>query len=320
MPRKPELNCFVCGTTENVVCTFPQTQETFNKWIEIFKINTKEQPIKPSDKKKLCVLHFDKKWKDILLQGNARSCAYIFPAPVSSNNESERSTTPTPKTLHNVNRTPTNFELLYKMKNDEVQALTSKIKILENENKALKKAAENTSNLESILNSLSENAATLIQVLTSKKGSGKRYSKEERILCQNLYYKNPGYYAFLRQSLDGLLPSKITMLRWQPIKTLAIGIVREIISYLKAIGDSLEEIDRKIVITLDEMDGRQGLRYDSTRDCIVGFETLIKTTPNLAKKFLTVMIRGLNHKLGNIIIANYATAKGITGTFFYGSV
>lgn len=44
MPRKPELNCFVCGTTENVVCTFPQTQETFNKWIEILKINTKEQP------------------------------------------------------------------------------------------------------------------------------------------------------------------------------------------------------------------------------------------------------------------------------------
>lgn len=312
MHKLKEKICFLCGSKENVVVTFPQVRETFKKWVEILNIT---EPIEMSDKKQLCVLHFDKKWENILLQGNARRCAYIFPTPVLKTSESNKRSLmlPSTSTLHNTDKRPANYEIMLKIKQDEVKELTAKIKALETENMSLKKAAANNNNFESVIAALPENASTLINVLVAKKSRGKRYSKQEKILCQTLYYKDPGYYKFLRDSLDGLLPSKVTMLRWQPIKTLKIGVVPEILAYLKDVGKTLSEYDRNVVITLDEMDGRQGLQYDSNRDCLIGFENLIRARRNLAKKFLTVMIRGLNGKLGNIIIANFATAKGITG-------
>lgn len=317
MHKIQEKICFLCGSKENVVVTFPQVKETFKKWIEILNIT---EPIEPSDKKQLCVLHFDKKWENILLQGNARRCAYIFPTPVLqiSGNSNKRSISPslllpTSSTLYNTNKKPANYELMYKIKQDEVKELTDKIKTLEIENMSLKKAAANNNNFESVITELPENASNLIKVLVSKKCHGRRYSKQEKMLCQTLYYKDPGYYKFLRDSLDGLLPTKVTMLRWQPIKTLKIGVVPEIFAYLKDVGNTLTEHDRNVVITLDEMDGRQGLQYDSNRDCVIGFEYLISASRYLAKKFLTVMIRGLNGLLGNIIIANFATKNGVDG-------
>lgn len=308
--------CFVCKSTENIVCTFPQTQETFDKWLKILNI---VDPIKPKDKKKICILHFDKKWENIMLQGNARRCAYIFPSPVSRNNN-KRSISPSlmipsTTTLHNSNKKQVNVDLVLQMKQDQIKELTEKVKALEIENKSLKRTSAIKKDFESAATELPANAATLIKVFVARKGSGARYSKSEKHLCQTLYYKDPGYYAFLRKSLDGLLPSKSTLLRWQPIKSLNIGIVPETIAYLKESANSLTVQDRQVIIIMDEMDGRQGLQYDTSRDCIIGFECLIKKTKSLAKKFLTVMVRGVNGRLGNIIIANFATAKGITGNY-----
>lgn len=45
----------------------------------------------------------------------------------------------------------------------------------------------------------------------------------------------------------------------------------------------------------------------------IGFEDLFGRRPKIVKKFLTVMIRGLNDKIGNLVFANYATATGIKG-------
>lgn len=61
------------------------------------------------------------------------------------------------------------------------------------------------------------------------------------------------------------------------------------------------------------MDGKRGLRYCSSRDELVGYVYLCEKKPVLAKNFLLFMIRGLNDILGNVVIASYATQKGVTG-------
>lgn len=136
---------------------------------------------------------------------------------------------------------------------------------------------------------------------------------KRNVHCASLYYCSPGYFQFLTQTLDQSLPSKATLIRWQPFKSLSIGVIPEVVSYLKEIRNTLDEDSAKIILTLDEMDGRRGLMYDQARECLVGFECLAQKTTNIAINFLTVMIRGLNGKLENIIIANFATSNGITG-------
>lgn len=307
MSQKP--SCFVCGSEENVVCTFPQNQESFDKWIKILNITV---PIKPSDRKMLCILHFEEKWHAMLLDKNERRSRYCI--PISSDNSSKRSLSPpesfsqSDSTLHDVNKKETNYELLLKKKNDEIENLTERLKLVEIENKNLKESSE-------ISRDLPENVKIMIATLSTKLGSGKRYTKAEKQLFQSLYYRDPGYYNFLRASLHSGLPSKTTLLKWQPIRTLVPGLVREVMSHLK--HSSLTDEDRKVIVIFDEMDGRRGLHYESGSDSIVGFECLTKKTNQLAKKFLTVMIRGLNGTLGNIVIANFATASGITGKVFY---
>lgn len=85
----------------------------------------------------------------------------------------------------------------------------------------------------------------------------------------NVILQRPWILRLLKKTLDGLLPSK-TLLRWQPIKSLNIGIVTETVSYLKEL--ELMERDREVIIIMDEMDRRLGLQYDVNRDCIIGFE------------------------------------------------
>lgn len=354
MPRKSET-CFVCGSTENVVCTFPQNRETFDQWVSILELS---KPFNPADRKKICVLHFEEKWHKILLEKNARRGPFIFPIKMKENennnsqideimeshvdnsfdqqdqlsivskttdtavNNNKRplspvSLTPSAVTLHNTNKKPVNLEILLQSKSDEIDDMTNKIKQLQLENRELKKKMKSTeaNTLDQVLNDLPEKVQILVKMLVKNNAQGKRYSKDEKIFCQSLYYRNPGYYKFLREFLCNAIPSKITMLNWQTFKSISTGVVPQIVSYLKDIGRSLNDSDRKLVLIMDEMDGRRGLQYDQRSDAIVGFESLHKKTNVLAKKFLTFMIRGLSGHLGNLIIANYATAKGITGIF-----
>lgn len=116
-------------------------------------------------------------------------------------------------------------------------------------------------------------------------------------------------FVFLRESLSHALPAKATLLNWQTFKSVGTGIVPQILTYLKEVGRTLKETDRKLVLIMDEMDGRKGLQYDQRCDYIVGFESLLKKSKVLAKKFLTFMVRGLSDQLDNFIIANYATDK-----------
>lgn len=315
MPKKVENLCFVCKSSENVVVTFPSTKEIFDKWIEILQI---KDEIKPNQRKKLCILHFDSKWHNILLNGTRGP--YIFPDPPIQNNDNtnkqlfaKRSISPSPTTLHNTNKKPVNYELLLKIKNDEINDLSTKLSELKLQNEMLQKENTELVSVKNQHNDLPENVRTFIKLLSSPNSKSKRYEKAEKQICQTLYYRNPGFYQFLSQTLNNCLPTKTTLLHWQAFKSLPIGIVPEMIAYLKDINSTLDDNGKKVVLILDEMDGRRGLMYDESRDCIVGFECLVSKTKKLAKKFLTIMIRGMNRTLGNLIIANFATENGITG-------
>lgn len=142
------------------------------------------------------------------------------------------------------------------------------------------------------------------------------YDNNEKALCQALYYKNSGAYNHLRSLLDRKLPSVRTLIKWNDMSSFNVGVVREVTAYLIKIRDSLEEKDKEIIMGFDEMDGKRCLLFDSKRDMFVGFEHVFERRAKLAKKFLTVLIRGLSGRIGNLILANYATANGVTGNIF----
>lgn len=324
MPRKPETVCFICKSTENVIITFPTNKELFEKWIQILEIKKEEENITANSRKKLCIQHFDPKWHSILLKSTRGP--YIFPDPPSKNTTENRSANNNIPTQNSIKRTispqglrhnkkPVDYELLLKIKNDEILDLTNKLSALKLQNEAVTRENESLCKKTQQINDLPLNSRTFVNLLLSGNNKNKRYEKKEKQLCQSLYYKNPGSYKFWSETLDNKLPSKGSLLRWQTFRSLPIGVVSEMVAYLKEVSSTLNVDSRKVVLILDEMDGRRSLVYDESQDCILGFETLAKTTKKIAKKFLTVMIRGINGALGNLIIANYATENGITGMF-----
>lgn len=87
------------------------------------------------------------------------------------------------------------------------------------------------------------------------------------------------------------------------------------LNYLFSKRLEFKEADKELILIVDEMDGKRDLAYDKSRDMIIGFEDLFERKPKCAKKFLSIIIRGVNDIIGNLVLANYATANGITGSF-----
>lgn len=162
--------------------------------------------------------------------------------------------------------------------------------------------------------SLGQHSKAMISLILSNKNKH-AYDNNEKHLCQSLYYKNPGAYTHLRSLLDAKLPSARTLIRWHELQRFNVGVVQEVISYLVQKLPELSEDEKELVLLFDEMDGKRGLFYEEKRDMFIGFEDLFGRKPKLVKKFLTIMIRGLTDKIGNIILANYGTMKGIKGIF-----
>lgn len=317
--------CFVCQSSENVVVEMPRSKDKFDKWMMILNVNNDK--ITHIQRRKICLAHFKTEYHSVLKDPHAKRSRLWDPLPVQdqaeeiadydqgTNNNNKRSLSPSvpSSSFQFTNKKPVNTDLILKMKNDEIMDLTKQVSALKMQNEGLQKQNNNMSSQLKSYHNVPHQTKTFIDVLLSSNLKGKRYNKEQKHICQTLYYKNPSYYQFLHETLQHCLPSKTSLLRWQTFKMLSLGIVPEIINYLKDIRESLSKESSKLVLICDEMDGRKGLAYDERRDCIIGFQYLYQPSTKLAKKFLTFMVRGLDGAIGNLIIANYATSTGING-------
>lgn len=319
-----QVKCAVCGSVKDVVCALPTAKQILQKWADILCFPSLLQTPR---QKKLCLDHFEQKWHFVLRNPICKRSPFIFPVPYDSSStstsscldpvrsgESLKRALPFDTTLHNKSKKCVNYDLLLRQKKDEISALTQKVKSLKLEVTKLSKEAKTKQSYDQILSEshLGENSKLLIKLLLCKK-SVSTYDKNEKSLCQSLYYKNAGAYKHIRALLDNKLPSVRTLKRWHELSDLDVGIVKHVVAHLIKKGQELKAEDKELILLFDEMDGKRSLIYDSKRDLLVGFEDLYGRRPKLVKKFLTVMVRGLNNTIGNLIIANFATANGITG-------
>lgn len=347
------MECFVCKSKENVVTTFPVSAKYLKIWKENLNLTcddkaltNKKLCIKHFDTKYHAILLNPnlKRGPHIHPVAVASSSSIysqistppneIAPErPVSSLSSSsvQISTLPSerapkrPKLDYSptsdknydslVNKI-TNYELLLQKKDVEILELKQKLQEVENKNKGLYKELNSRDCLKfaadkiKSADNLTTAAKVLIDLLLIKNHI---FSDIEKVFCQNFYAKFPGAYAYLNNLLGSALPSRRTLIRWQTFKDLNIGLIPEVMNHLKSLNENLSTSDRDVVLVLDEMDGKKGLRYCSTRDALIGYSHLIERKTTLAKKFLVFMVRGLSGVVGNIVVASYATEKGITG-------
>lgn len=87
------MECFVCKSKDNVVTTFPTNPKQLKLWKDNLNLTIEDSALK---NKKLCVIHFDPKFHNILLNPETRRGRYIIPSagPISketfvNENESE---------------------------------------------------------------------------------------------------------------------------------------------------------------------------------------------------------------------------------------
>lgn len=318
MDKNIRFLCAVCGGAEDVVVTLPTTKAILEKWAEILKT---PDLLNAPRRKRLCLVHFELQYHRILKDPVCRRGPFTFPLEwdVSlqrNDSSSSKRQLPLENTLHNKAKKATNYDLLLSQKNDEIDLLNSTIKSLKLEisEKTREKTTKETIATLFSKSLLTDHQQSMIKLLLRKNHYS--YDNNEKALCQAIYYKNSGAYIHLRSLLDRKLPSVRTLIKWNDMSSFNVGVVREVTGYLIKIKPSLEDEDRELVIGFDEMDGKRCLLYDKKRDMFIGFEEVFERRQKLAKKFLTVLVRGLSGKIGNLILANYATANGVTGNIF----
>lgn len=313
LKRNFTMECFVCKSKDNLVTYFPTSAKQLKIWKDNLNLTNDDSALK---KQKLCIKHFDAKFHNILLNPNLKRGRYIFPSanPATVSSSQNASMPSTSQSDENIIKS--NYELLVQEKESEIFELKHKLNEALNENKSLMKELQKRDSIKFAIDKinnaekLTPAAKTMIDLLLIK---NHRYSDSEKAFCQNFYGKFPGAYVYLNKMLGSCLPSRRTLVRWQTFKDLNIGLIPEVMGYLKSLNEKLNIKDKNIVLTLDEMDGKKGVRYCSTRDALIGYSHLTEQKPILAKKFLVFMVRGLNNTVGNVVIASYATENGIKG-------
>lgn len=322
------ISCCVCAADKNVVVPLPVNSVTLAKWAELLE----NELIKTdSRKKKMCIYHFDEKWHASLLNPACKRSPFCAPTknPDANNiqdvetvetdngNQKNQMNTlymPDENTLHNRCKKQVNMDAAIEMKNSQIESLTEKVKRQQQQISELQKTIKGKRTVSEICENLKlgSNVRAMINLLVST-NERPVYSKDEISLCRSIYFKSTAAYSNLRELLDKKLPSIRSLLRWHDLKEFNVGLVQPVLNYLIQKRAELNDEDSEIILILDEMDGRRDLVFDPTRDEIIGFEDLFERAPKLAKKFLSVIVRGVNTKIENLILANFATANGIIG-------
>ncbi|XP_051155399.1 uncharacterized protein LOC127277973 [Leptopilina boulardi] len=101
--------------------------------------------------------------------------------------------------------------------------------------------------------------------------SGRRYEKEEQILCLSIYKTSAKAYRYLRTFLP--FPSVTTLKKILKNISMDAGVTEETRLRLKTAGQAaVSDKEKAVVVMWDELLLGLGLHYDECKDKVVGFE------------------------------------------------
>ncbi len=146
--------------------------------------------------------------------------------------------------------------------------------------------------------------------LLQSSSSGRRYHPQIIRFALSVHGKSPSAYRELRDSGALVLPSESVLLDYKNYFTPKAGINNENVDELRRKVSSFTEVQRYIVLVMDEMKIQSGLVFDKHSGNLVGFIDLgdpmtnfacLKDEDTLATHALAFLVRGLCTDLKHVI-------------------
>lgn len=162
-----------------------------------------------------------------------------------------------------------------------------------------------------------ENSKTFCKMLTNYRSKNEKWPSDQKLLAQNIYYRSSATYKYLRENLNLNLPSKTSLVRWQPIKHLNPGFNLNIFSSIKEKISSMSENLKQVVLIFDEVYIKSDLIYNIYSDQIDGFVDFgTERQDKIGKIICCFMIRSIisNWKL---VISYFVSNESITSEKLY---
>jgi len=124
---------------------------------------------------------------------------------------------------------------------------------------------------------------------------GVRWTHQDKLLALGVFYKSPSAYRFMQRVFR--LPTVRTLRTFLCGFSVSVGFDCDYMSALCKRVESLNELEKFVVVTFDGMSLRSSLKYLEHDDRIVGFEELHAfgcSSTNAAKQALQFMVRGIS--------------------------
>ena len=149
-----------------------------------------------------------------------------------------------------------------------------------------------------------------------KRSKAQKWAEPFKILAQNMYYRSPKAYNFMRDRLSFELPSKASLIRWQPIKNFSPGTENSfMLEKLKEKINTLTTVGKECCLIFDEIRIRKDLKFNTIRDCINGYVDLGNDCRErkLGSYICVFMVRGVIDNWKSII-SYYVSENAISST------
>lgn len=165
----------------------------------------------------------------------------------------------------------------------------------------LKRLVNKRSNDTNLANLVRKNPVLHNSLLNSiRKPKGRRYHDKSKKFALGSYLAGPAAYRFVQRSNLFVLPSKMSIHRWNSDVHMKPGLNEAILKRLSAKSGTLSKKDRVVSICLDGMSVKPELSYNAKRDIFVGFPDYGKPTKFennnplvLATEAVAIMISGI---------------------------
>lgn len=145
--------------------------------------------------------------------------------------------------------------------------------------------------------------------LCKRKPKGRRYTKEFKQYCLNLYFTGPKLYRYLAKRF--CLPSVSALLRLTIRAHFSCGIHDYVFELLKIKIDSLKDMDKYCILCIDEMSLKACVNYNAKNDEVLGIEDInnIKHMKP-ACSAIVIMLRSINGNWTQPIGYNFTSSSG----------
>lgn len=146
---------------------------------------------------------------------------------------------------------------------------------------------------------LPENTTNFIRTqmeMSTRSAKGRRWPVKDKMLALSIFYHSRKAYKILGKFFH--LPSKRTLLKTLQKTNITPGFSPKILDALKLKVSKMDSDEKQCVLVFDEMSLKAGISYNSSSDCVEGFEDFgdLGGSRYIANHALAFLVRGLKSK------------------------